>query len=598
MSEDNEMSWDLSVLFDSFDNPQINKTLEKAKADSRQFEYDYKGKINTPTITAKNLIEIINQMEVILQSILEVDMYVDLTIASDQTNNQALALRDAVQTTSSLIQKYLAFFQIEVGELLNVRGSEFLDKVEFREKKHYLEKIQRKHTYILSELEEKIIIEKDQYGIDSWSQLQRQWLATRQFTVNVHGEEKTVSWSLGNGLFRDRDRAVRKEAIIKILGGLGEDAELFATALRNFCGDHVTESKRRGYNSTMESSLIANDITQDIIINMLKAVESNLDLFQEFLLLKARILGTNKLLGEDLEAPLPFDDDREVSWSEAREKIIEGYQQFDAEFGTITRGMFSNHRIDSAPRSNKSAGAFCTPWYKGQSAFIIQSFNGKMDNMRTLAHEMGHAIHAHYASVTQSYLNLYPSMLLAETASEFGTLLFTKKLANEAPNDDLKKAILFSTVENIMTLIFEVGSRIRFEERLYAAIENGDFLNEEKINKLFWEARVMYFGDTVEWHSEQAYHWCWKPHYYVPKFRFYNYPYVFGELLVLALYNKYHEEGEDFIPKYKNFLAAGGCKSVEELGKDLGVDLTSPEFWETGFAELQRLFNELRALYN
>ncbi|MFW9916845.1 MAG: M3 family metallopeptidase, partial [Candidatus Thorarchaeota archaeon] len=158
--------------------------------------------------------------------------------------------------------------------------------------------------------------------------------------------------------------------------------------------------------------------------------------------------------------------------------------------------------------------------------------------------------------------------------------------------------ILFTTLERLMTVVFEVTSRVRIEQGLYSAIENDIFLDAEKISKIFWHARNMYFGDAIEWLPEQVYEWCWKPHYYDVERRFYNYPYVFGELLVLALYEKYRQEGASFIPKYKAFLAAGGTKSPQEHAKEFGLDLTKREFWEAGIAEIRRLLTEFKALLN
>ncbi|MHA2252959.1 MAG: M3 family metallopeptidase, partial [Candidatus Kariarchaeaceae archaeon] len=173
---------------------------------------------------------------------------------------------------------------------------------------------------------------------------------------------------------------------------------------------------------------------------------------------------------------------------------------------------------------------------------------------------------------------------------------FADKFIAEAPTDDIKKSLLFSTLESIMTVVFEVSSRTRFEQKLYHAVENDVYLNADKINEIYWEERGKYFGDAVEWLPEQAYEWAWKPHYYDAKFRFYNYPYVFGELLVLSLYNTYKEERHAFIPKFKEFLQAGGSKSPENLGKAFGIDFTAESFWEKGMAEIKRLLEELKAI--
>ncbi|MHA2365450.1 MAG: M3 family metallopeptidase [Candidatus Hodarchaeales archaeon] len=569
--------------------------MEQIKIDAEKLEIDYKGKINISSMTPIKLNEVIKKVESIMEAFSPVYLYSLLSVSADQENKKAREVHNSVQMVYGAILKNFAFLSIDVGHLLRERRSEFLENPVLGENKHYLEKLLRRQPFLLSEKEEKLIIEKNQYGKNGWSQLQEQWLATRKFIVKIKGEEKTVSWSSGYKLFSDPERNVRKEAVKSMLGDLGKDVELYASILRNMSADHVMESKRRKYPSTMGSSLITNDITKEMLDNMFKVVESYVHVYQEFLLIKAEILGTNKLLGEDLYAPVPFEDTRKITWTDARQQIIEGYSSFNKEFGKIAKGMFDKNRIDSLPRSAKVSGAFNITDITNKSAFILQSFQGKMDDMLTLAHEMGHAIHSHLVSANQSYLNTLQPFTLTETASEFGTMLFTDKLIQEAPKE-IKKALLFKVLENIMIGVFEVGSRMRFEQKLYSAIEKNEYLNPERISKLFWEARKIYFGDAVEWHPEQAFHWCWKSHYYRTDLRFYNYPYTFGQLLVLALYNQYHNEGESFIPKYKEFLAAGGSKSPEELGKVLGMDLTSPEFWETGFTEIKRLINELKTL--
>ncbi|MFX0114481.1 MAG: M3 family oligoendopeptidase [Candidatus Hodarchaeota archaeon] len=600
MAEVKDLSWDLTVLFENFDDPQIAQTIECVTEGAKRIEQDFKGKINRPETTPLDVLEVFKRAETLLIDLFEVYAYAELSFATDQSNKQAAALNGKADKLVALYRKHIAFFELEMGELLEERGEEFLNSPVLAEFHHYLEKIAEKRPFKLSEPEEKLILEKNLFGIKEWENLQRRWVATRSFTLLIDGEEKELSWSSGRGFFYHPSREVRKEAYKALLGGLGKDADLFATALRNVCADYVADCCRRGYSNPMVPSLITNDITQEILDNMINVVESNVNIFQDFLLLKAKLLGARKLRGEDLLAPLPDVGDRKITWTEAKEMIIDCYSEFDTEFGSIARSMFEKKRIDAAPRPSKVAGAFCGAWYKGKSAFVLQSFNERINDVQTLAHELGHAVHAHLAAEKQPVWNrvtLRP-MGLAETASEFGSMLFTDKILRDAPDGRTKREILFNALERILTVVFEVSSRVPFEQSLYAAIEQDEFLEPEKINELLWEARNQYFGDVIDWLPEQVYHWCWKPHYYDNDRRFYNYPYVFGELLVLALYKKYREEGATFVPKYKAFLAAGGSISPQELVKTLGADLAKREFWEDGMDEIKRLLAEFKALIN
>jgi oligoendopeptidase F len=514
-------------------------------------------------------------------------------VSADQTNKDGKELQNKIQIAFSKIGKILTFSTIEIGQLLE-KNPEILQNESLGPYKHFLEKILRAHRHKLSETEEKLIIEKNQYGITEWSKLRAQWLATSKFTMNIGEKEEIVSWSSGYKYFFSPEKKLRFEAVKKILGGIQKDEELYASALRSICGNFVLEAERRRY-SVLESSCISNDITQKMLENMFSAIESKIPLFQEFLSYKANLFGQEILAGEDLEAPVNFSNGKgNISWEQAKSMVLKSYSNFDQEFGDIVSDMFNKNRIDSLPKNAKVSGAFCSTWFNGKSAFVLQSFQENIESVSTLAHELGHAVHAYLSSENQKFLSQSSPMVLAETASEFGRMLFIEDYLKNSNDSKEKKVILFQSVEDLMIIIFEVGSRFRFEESLYDAISKGEYLSPSKINELYWKAREKYFGSAIKWHSEQAYHWAWKPHYYGSGLRFYNYPYVFAEMIVLGLFNKYKQEGTSFVPKYKNLLASGGSKSPLELTREIGIDLDSEEFWKNGLTEVERLFNELK----
>ncbi|MFW9916844.1 MAG: hypothetical protein ACFFGZ_14660, partial [Candidatus Thorarchaeota archaeon] len=313
MTKAEDVAWDLSVMFEDLNDPKITEALDTVTKGVKQIEQDYKGQINRPETAPADILRIIKQAEALVIELYEVYVYADLSMTADQSNKDAIALNSKAEGILALFRKHLAFLSLELGDLLAERREEFLSAPELANFKHYLEKIIEKRPFKLSESEEKLILEKNLYGISEWEKLQQRWVATRSFKLTIEGEEKEVSWSSGRGLFYHPDREVRKEANVKIVGGLGKDADLFATALRSVCGDHVASCRQRGYSSTMQSSLIKNDITQEMLDTMIDVIEANVELFQEFLYLKARLLGTEKLQGEDLLAPLP-DTGGKIAW--------------------------------------------------------------------------------------------------------------------------------------------------------------------------------------------------------------------------------------------------------------------------------------------
>ncbi|MHA2245654.1 MAG: M3 family metallopeptidase [Candidatus Hodarchaeales archaeon] len=595
MVETKEIAWDLTLIFKN--NEEIQQTIEKAKQESEMIEKDYRGKIDSVNTSDNDLLRLFKRIESLKEKSEGIFFYGRLKVSADQTDEEALEFLNTVKNFFLEIKKKIAFVEIELGKLLE-GNDELLQSPILENYRHYMEKICRKHKHILSEGEEQLILEKDLSGVMAWSQFRAEWLGKKPFKALIDKTEKTFFWSEAQGLMRSSDRTNRKNTIIAVMDALKEDEGVFSASLRSICANHVAIAKRRNYD-TMASSLITNDITQEVIDNLYAAIEENLDIFHEILLLKAKVLGTEKLLGEDLWAPIPQQQGNEsiqVPWNEAKEFVSGILIDFDDKFGKIADKMFKENHIDASPRKGKRGGAFCSTNDYAKECFILQSYNNTFDDLSTLAHEMGHALHGYLSLEAQTPINRDISYCIAECASEFVRFLLIDK-KKEVVDDSQKSTILYNHLEDLAISVFEVGSRTQFEKSLYSAIEAGEYLNTEKISKLFLKSRTDYFGDSIDFLPQQKYDWMWKPHYFITDFRFYNYPYVFAELIVLALYNKFKKEGESFKPKFKSFLADGSSKSPQELVKDMDMDLSTKEFWQMGLDEMRDILREVKSLF-
>jgi oligoendopeptidase F len=224
------------------------------------------------------------------------------------------------------------------------------------------------------------------------------------------------------------------------------------------------------------------------------------------------------------------------------------------------------------------------------------TYTGKINEIFTLVHELGHAIHDYLAIAEQTYFNIHPGYTVAETASTFGELLMTDLFLETAETKEEKMAILAQILDDAGQAAFQVSARVWFEQSLYAALEKGENLDGKTISKYWCAARDKIYGDSVEWFEEMDWEWTMKPHYFIPNFRFYNYPYVYAQLFVYALYQTYKKEGKEFVPKFKRLLAAGGSISPEDLGKIVGLDITKKEFWKLGLQQYEDFVNQLENL--
>lgn len=589
MFED-EMVWDLSQLVRSTDPALIKDELSSRAAEAEEFRRKYHSEI--ANLDAQGLKEFLEAKDTFTLKCEGVVKYCYLLYSADSTNSVAKELHEAVRKAEVKIDQALAFIDIKLGELL-ARKPLLVQEPLLKEYKHFLEKILRRVPHMLSEVEEQLIITKDKNGVFAWQILQSDWLTTRTFEIEIDGEKKSLPYGKIIGLYQSPNRDLRKRANQVVYENLGRDEILWASAIRAVCDDHLQLCKLRKYSTPMSQSLIANDVDQQTIDSLLKTITGNVDLYQRYLKMKAKLMGVEKLSNYDLAAPLPETPEMKYSWKKAREEVVDAYTEFDKEVGYWVDEMFEKRHIDGEVRNGKESGAWCASWINGKSAYILQSFNEKIGDVYTQAHELGHAIHAYLGTRSQKPSNLEIGSCVAETGSVFGELLLTERLLKRAKTKEEKQAILANVWDEFGMAAFQVSARVFFEQSMYDAISQGRFLDGENVAKLWVEARSKIYGNSVDWLDIMKWEWTMKVHYYMANYRFYNYPYVYANLFVFALYKLYKEEGNAFIPKLKRILAAGSSRSPRDLAAELGFDIREESFWEKGMEQAREFIDLL-----
>ena len=585
-----QVTWDLTELFTDASDPKIKETIRQATQIADDFEKKYRGKISS--LSAEGLLGCLREVEAFEAKIGDITLYSSLAFSADMTQPPTQALHDKVEKLNAKISQQLAFYSLELGKLLKAKP-ELIEEPALANYRHMLQRVYRRVEHQLSEVEEQLIIEKDQFGVNAWEELQCKWLNTRLFEVVVLGEKKTLSYCEASGFLPHPDRATRESANRSIYGGLGKDGEIFASALRNICNDWVAVSQRRKYASPMESSLISNDTQQNIIERLLGTVEEGSASYRRYLKLKAKLMGLTILGNHDIIAPLPDAPELKFTLPAAEKLITAAYSRFDPAYAAAVKEMFEKRHIDAAPRFGKRNGAFCASHYKGKSAYILQSFNGTLTDVFTLAHELGHATHDWYMARNQTLLNTHVPSIVAETASIFGELLLTDLMLENAKSDAQRKALLCLVLDEAGMTTFQVTARVWFEQSLYRSVEDCEFLDYKTICSQWTKARNRIYGDAVSWVPEMEAEWTMKPHYYMANYRFYNYPYVYAQMFVYSLYERYLEEGRAFVPKLVALLSAGSSKSPLELGGLVGLEVAEADFWRGGLKVFERFISDL-----
>jgi oligoendopeptidase F len=587
-----EMVWDLSQLVDNVEPAFIRKQLEEMVTIAEGLRAEYHGKVTG--LDAGGIRSLLESRDALTLKFEGAVRYGQLSYMANSTDDTAKQLNDAVRRAMTKVGQALAFIDIELGKLLASKAQIVKDPdlVEYR---HYLERILRKVPHMLPESEEQLVIAKDRNGVSAWELLQSDWLSTRTFTMKIGGRKKTMPYGEITGLYQSPDRELRKQARQTVFESLGKDDIVWASAIRAVCEDHMEMCKLRKWPTPMTESLIDNDVEEEAINSLMKTILSSTELYQRYLRIKAKLMGLLKLADYDLLAPLPKSSKKTYAWKDAREEVTSAYAEFDEQFGNWIRDMYEKRRLDGEVRKGKAPGACCSPWMVGKSAFVLQSYNGRMDDVYAQAHELGHAIHSYLASRAQKPSNCEVGSCVAETGSLFGELLLTERLLKKAKTKEEKQAILVIVLDEFGNSAFQVSARVFFEQSLYDAIKQGQFLDSETISKLWLAARNKINGNAVEWLDVLKWDWTRTEHYYMANYRFYNYPYVFAQLFVFALYRLYKKQGRSFIPKLKALLAAGSSKSPRELSTELGFDLTSETFWQNGMKQAEEFVQMLES---
>jgi oligoendopeptidase F len=335
---------------------------------------------------------------------------------------------------------------------------------------------------------------------------------------------------------------------------------------------------------------LSNDVPDEAVNALMEVTRKNAKIFHRFFKLKAKLLGVEKLRRYDIYAPV-VKSGKEFDFAAAAEMVLESFTQFDPKVGELAKRVFDQNHLDNEVRKGKDNGAFCWSVLPDMTPYVLMNYTGRARDVATLAHELGHAIHAMLAS-HHSTFTFHSSLPLAETASTFGEMMLTDKLLSTETDEAVRRDILFKQMDDAFATILRQVYFAIFERQAHEMIQKNASVDE--LSKAYLENLKEEFGDAVEISDEFKWEWVSIPHiYHTP---FYVYAYAFGQLLVFSLYQQFKAEGESFKPKYLKILSAGGSEAPAKILEEAGVDIRSAEFWQGGFDVLNRMVDELEKL--
>jgi oligoendopeptidase F len=573
-----QTEWDLAPLVDGDPEGGVDRQLEQARDRATAFAERHAGHV--AELDTDGLREAMLELEGINELVGKAASYASLRFATDTADPARGALLQRMQELATEIETRLLFFELEWAALDDARADELLagDGLDFC--RHYLRSARRYRPHLLSEPEEKILAEKSISSHSAWSRLFGELVSALR--VDIDGEEQTLDMALARLQDPDRDR--RRAAAESVSSALEPGLRTRAFIYNTLIHDKRVEDRLRQYPHWLASRNLANEASDDSVMALITAVRGRYDIPQRWYRLKAKLLGVDQIADYDRAAPV-LPEDVTFSFGGARELVLDTYSSFSLEAGRVVRRFFDEQWVDAPVRPHKRGGAFCSYTVPTVHPYVLLNFTARRRDVLTMAHELGHGLHAALAQ-PQGVFHQATPLTLAETASVFGETLVFGRLLDAADGEDERLSLLAERIDSAIATVFRQIAMNRFEHLMHTKRRDEGELSVDRINELWVEAQRELFGDAVEITDGYRMWWSYVPHFInTPG---YVYAYAYGQLLALSVYQRYLDEGDAFVPSYLELLAAGGSRSPEQLGEIVGIDLADPGFWDSGLVLVEQ----------
>lgn len=579
--------WELTDLLPEVGSPEAETFIDAVKGRLETFKA-LRDSLSDQ-ITAEDFLSALKLYEKLYADVSALMAYCYLWFSEDTANQHALTFRARIQTFTAEIENNTLFFTLwwknlddtTVERLIAVSG----------DIRYFLENLRRYKPHTLSEAEERIINVKDVNGMNAVLTIYDLITTAYKFHLTIEGEEETFTRGQLMSYASNPSADLRAGAYQELYRVYGEDtdvlAQIYAARIRDWTEEQV---KIRKFPSPISVRNLENDIPDPVVETLLSVITDNATLFQRFFRFKAKVLGDDKLRRYDLYAPLS-ETEKTYTFDDAVRMVDESYRAFSPELADKAMQIVKQQHLDAEIRPRKMDGAFChgplpelTPW-------VQMNFAGKVRDVSTLAHELGHAVHAMMAK-DHSALTFNSSLPMAETASVFGEMLLTDKFLAEESDPLVRRTLISTFLDDAYATIIRQGYFVIFEQTAHKLILEG--ATPDQLHATYLDTLREQFGDALDLSNDFQLEWTVVPHiYHTP---FYCYAYAFGNLLVLALYRKYKEIGNSFAPDYLRILSYGGSASPEHIIREAGFDMASPDFWQGGFDLLSEMLDQIESL--
>jgi oligoendopeptidase F len=584
-------SWNLSVMFDSDDDPSMQELREEIEKSSKKFinQWNDKSYLESSSKLKQALDEYESFSEKYSAGGKE-EFYFHLRTSLDQNNPKLKAKLQKITDFSIKIENEIQFFELSLAKIPQDKQKELLEDKSLQSYHYFLEKIFDSSKYLLSEDQEKILNLTSIPAHSKWVRMTSDFISREEHELKGEDNKITMkSFSDITSLMNSKNKEVR-DAAATIFNGIQEkysdvaEAEINAILENKKINDSLRKTPRPDF-----LRHLSDDVDSNVVDSLVHAVSSNYKLSQEFYTLKAKLFNVEKLKYHERNVPYG-NIDESYDYDDSLELVSKVFTNLDPKFKAILDDFVNNGQIDVFPNKGKSSGAFCTDSLKGLPTYILLNHTNKLEDVRTLAHELGHGINDQL-SRKQNALNFGVSTFTAEVASTFMEDFVVKELLKEA-DDELKLALLITKLDSDISAIFRQIAGYQFEQSLHEEYRKQGYLHKEEIGKLFQKHMKNYMGDSIEQSPGCENWWVYWGHI---RMFFYVYSYASGLLISKSLQSKV-KENPGFIKEVKEFLSAGLSDSPKNLFSKLGINVGDESFWNQGLTEIEHSLKEAEDL--
>lgn len=567
--------WDLNALYSSFESQEFQNDFKKTDEMLAAFTKWVNATFISHDDEVKKISAYIKKNEELALHFTRLSSYSSLRLSTEAKNSDALAYSEKMRQKYSDFTQPTVFFEKWLGEVKNL--DTLIDSAkELQPFRFFLNEIVDNNKFNLTENEEVIISKMQTTGSSAWTNLQNLLSSTLMVDITLNGVEKTLPISVVRNMAFETDQTVRKTAYDAELKAYKKIEESSAAALNAIKGEVITLAKMRGFESPLHMTLHNSRMDKATLDAMMTAIRDSLPAFRKYFRKKAELLGhKNGLPFYDLFASVG-ESEKTFTYEEAHAFIVAQFGTFSKKLAELADKAFKNHWIDAEPRDGKRGGAFCSNLRPIKESRILANFNGKMKNVTTLAHELGHAYHGDCIFKEHIFNSSY-TMPVAETASIFCETIVSNAVMKNASAHELK-GLLESELADQGQTVVDIYSRFLFESELFERRKDAS-VQVAQLKDMMLRAQKEAYGDGLDHDFLHPYMWVNKPHYYYSGNNFYNFPYTFGLLFAKGLYAIYQQRGDAFIAQYDELLQATGKNSIADAAKIVNIDVRDVAFW-------------------